>query len=337
MSVAKADPQPRHILLTGASSGIGFEAACLLQRAGHRLVLPCRDSHTAHTLRERLPGSSQLPICDLADLQSVDRCAAHLLSIGDPIDVLVLNAGLQYSGSSVPRWSAQGFELTIAVNHLAHQALLQRLLPLLKRGSKPRLVVTASEVHNPATPGGRVGPPAGLGNLEGLREGAGSSMINGSQHFDAQKAYKDSKLCNILMAREIDRLFHQSGIDISVVSWSPGLVIPRTNGGFFRHSRLINPLGQSVFAFIVRDLLRITESPQVAGGRLAALATDPLLASTEFQYWSTTVQRPGLLEFGPSEVSSEARSSQLAHDLWSLTSKHLQLALGHKLSSFLTD
>ena len=129
--------QPRRILLTGASSGIGFEAARLLFQAGHALTLPCRDQATAAATMERLLAkrSSETPtlhapVCDLADLASVARCAAELLARGTPIDSLVLNAGLQEAGAPEPRRSAQGHELTIAVNHLAHQALCQRLLPL---------------------------------------------------------------------------------------------------------------------------------------------------------------------------------------------------------------
>ena len=130
----------RHILLTGGSSGIGFEAAALLLQDGHRLTLPCRDAATAAGLRQRLGSRVSTPVCDLADLSSIESCAKSLLAEGKPIDTLVLNAGLQYSGGAEPRWSAQGFELTIAVNHLAHQALLQQLLPLLLRGTAPALV-----------------------------------------------------------------------------------------------------------------------------------------------------------------------------------------------------
>jgi protochlorophyllide reductase len=145
-----------------------------LLAAGHRLTVPCRDAASADRLgqvlaplaeqppaEQPLGGRLATPICDLGDLASVERCAADLLTTGEPIDSLVLNAGLQYSGASEPRWSVQGFELTVAVNHLAHQALLQRLLPLLRRGTAPRLVVTSSEVHDPTTAGGKVGNPLG--------------------------------------------------------------------------------------------------------------------------------------------------------------------------------
>jgi protochlorophyllide reductase len=217
----------RHLLITGASSGIGFQAALLLRRAGHRLTLPCRDAATAGATLERLAVGRDptvtAPVCDLADLASVERCADELLRRGDPIDALVLNAGLQDAGASEPRRSAQGHELTIAVNHLSHQSLTMRLLPLLDGSEAPRVVVTASEVHDPGTPGGRVGLPAGLGDLAGLRAGPGFSMVDGRPPFNADKAYKDSKLCNLLFARELERRLRRRGTPMAVLAWSPGL------------------------------------------------------------------------------------------------------------------
>jgi protochlorophyllide reductase len=256
----------------------------------------------------------------LADLASIERCATELLTVGESIDSLVLNAGLQYSGASEPRWSVQGFELTFAVNHLAHQALLQRLLPLLLQGTAPRLVVTSSEVHDPTTAGGKVGQPAGLADLDGLRQGAGAAMLNGGP-FNAEKAYKDSKLCNLLMARELDRQLRQQGQTLPVLAWSPGLVIPRGSGGFFRYSRSQNPFGQALFALIARDLLRLTETPQRAGALLADLATSSPPDPVGFQYWSNRVLGPGRLRFEVSEISLEARNDELAGELWRLSAE----------------
>ncbi len=324
MTLVSAD-RSLHVLLTGGSSGIGFEAARLLLQAGHRLTLPCRDASTASALRQRLAGAVHTPICDLADLDSVERCAALLTAEPEAIDVLVLNAGLQYSGAAEPRWSAQGFELTIAVNHLAHQALLQRLLPRLRQSPAPRLVVTASEVHDPTTPGGKVGQPAGLGDLAGLRSAPGAAMLDGSTPFNAEKAYKDSKLCNVLMAREVQRRLQAGGTALPVLAWSPGLVIPRSDGGFFRYSRGHNPWGQRLFALLARDLLRVTETPERAGGLLAGLASGDPPLSSGFHYWSNRVLGPGRLAFEPREPSAEALSDDLARQLWTLSARQLGL------------
>ena len=319
-----ANSQPRHVLLTGGSSGIGFEAAQRLLHAGHQLSVLCRDAATAERLRTRLGDGVATPICDLADLESVARCTEALRQEAEPIDTLALNAGLQYSGAKEPRWSAQGFELTIAVNHLAHQALLQQLLPLLAQGTAPRLVITASEVHDPSSGGGKVGQPAGLGTLVGLRQGPGATMLDGSA-FNAEKAYKDSKLCNLLMARQAARRLQDAGLSVPVLTWSPGLVIPRNPAGFFRYSRVHNPAGQAVFAFVARDLLQLTESPQRAGALLAGLATNTPEQPQAFEYWSNRVLAPGQRRFERTEPSAEARSTQLAQELWQLSAKQLEL------------
>ncbi|MEB3321832.1 MAG: SDR family NAD(P)-dependent oxidoreductase [Synechococcaceae cyanobacterium] len=312
----------RSILLTGASSGIGFEAAVRLCRAGHRLTLPCRDRPTAEATIRRVTERAaagprpEAPVCDLADLASVERCAEALLERGVPIDTLGLNAGLQYAGAREPLRSAQGLELTFAVNHLAQQLLARRLVPLLVAGTAPRLVVTTSEVHDPASGGGRVGRPAGLGDLAGLAAGPGFAMADGHTPFDAEKAYKDSKLCNLLFSREFARRVGGLCPGLAVIAWSPGLVIPRTAGGFFRTSRTHNELGQRVFALVARDLLRLSESVANAGALLAHLAADPACAGPGFHYFVNRLVRPGRHRFGPAEPSAEARDGALARVLW---------------------
>lgn len=321
-------PQPRRILITGASSGIGQQAALLLLRAGHQLTLPCRDQASADATRQVLmegggsdgDGDLATPICDLADLESIERCAEELLSTAEPIDSLVLNAGLQDSGASEPRRSAQGHELTIAVNHLGHQALAMQLLPLLERSEVPRVVVTASEVHDPGSPGGRVGEPAGLGNLAGLRAGAGFSLADGTP-FNADKAYKDSKLCNLLFARELERRLRQRGTPMPVLAWSPGLVIPRSSGGFFRYSRRHSEWGQRLFALVARDLLRLTATPEQAGALLADLATAASYGSSGFSYYVNRLLSPGRLHFESAEPSPEAQDDALAEALWSVSAQ----------------
>ena len=313
----------RHILLTGGNSGIGFEAAVVLCRAGHRLTLLCRDRLTAEAAGRRVAeraGAGTPPAaeaCDLADLDSVRACATALLARGTPIDTLVLNAGLQYAGASEPRRSAQGHELSFGVNHLGHFLLAHQLRPLLAAGQSPRLVVTASEVHDPATAGGKVGAPAGLGELAGLRPGQGATMVNGTARFNADKAYKDSKLCNVLFAREFARRLEAQGTPYPVIAWSPGLVIPPTSeGGFWRYSRQSNELGQRLFALAARSILRLTESVENAGALLAALAVDDAYAVNGFTYHRNRVTAPGRHVFEPTATSPEGQDPDLACRLW---------------------
>ena len=312
----------RHLLITGASSGIGQVAAHQLEHAGHRLTLLCRNQERAQEALGWVSPQTTVLLADLADLTAVDQVCRSLLDQGEPLDALVLNAGLQYSGHRQPRWSKQGFELTVAVNHLAHQLLLMRLVPLLQKSLHPRLVITASEVHNPASGGGRVGRPAGLGALAGLAKPKPAAMVDGVSPFDADKAYKDSKLCNLLMGLHTARLHPE----LPVISWSPGLVIPRTEGGFFRNSRRANPIGQALFGFIARDLIQITESVERAGERLQQLVLKPQPAG--FQYWSNTLLRPGQHRFEQIDPAAEASDPDLAEQLWTLSRDQINAALG---------
>ena len=314
--------EQRRVLITGASSGIGLEAAKILLARGDALTVVCRNAERAERIRTALSGSVDICIADLADLASVAKAIEQLRHHEMPFDALVLNAGLQYAGHSSPRWSAQGIELTFAVNHLAHQLLAEGL-----KEQTQAIVITASEVHNPATGGGRVGQPAGLGSLQGLSQGPGAPMVDGESPFNADKAYKDSKLCNLLMALQI----HQQRQDLPVVAWSPGLVIPRTSEGFFRNSRQANPLGQALFGLVARDLLRLTESVQRAGELLVQLI-DEQLDQPGFSYWSNTLRQPGVHRFEESVISNEASNQTKAKELWELCSILIQKTL-HKASS----
>ena len=128
-------------------------------------------------------------MCDLASLTSVRAFAAA--QAGKPLDSLVFNAGLSLNvGDAEEQFTQEGFELTVGTNHLGHFALAQQLLPRLAKGAAPRLVVTASGVHDPTSGGGKQGGPekwAGLGDLSGLAKGKGFTMVNGGA-YDADKA-----------------------------------------------------------------------------------------------------------------------------------------------------
>ena len=316
------------IFITGGSSGIGFQAALRLISLGNNIILPCKNIFRANqvltNIFNQLPcnllekGSIYTPIMDLSDLNSIDSLCSEVKKRELNIDVLILNAGLQYTGSTTPRRSTQGFELTFAVNHLAHFYLTKNLIPLINRSNDSRIIITSSEVHNPMSSGGRVGARAGLGNLSGLASGSGFEMIDGSQ-FNADKAYKDSKLCNILFAKELSNRLEKKSLPIKVIAWAPGLVISRDNEGFFRYSRKYNQLGQILFSFLARDILKITTSNEKAGMILSDLVSSCKYNKPYFEYYSNKISSPGKFVFEKSNISEEAQKEGLSNRIWELS------------------
>ena len=317
-----------NILITGGSSGIGFQAVLQLISLGHNIILPCKNILRANNALTRIfnqfqsnssnKGNIYTLEMDLSDFKSIDAFCSEVKKRRLNIDVLILNAGLQYTGSKLPRRSAQGIELTFAVNHLSHFYLTQNLLPFLNRNNNSKIIITSSEVHNPMSSGGRVGAKASLGNLSGLVSVSEFEMIDGNP-FNADKAYKDSKLCNILFAKELSNRFKKKGLSIPVIAWAPGLVISRESQGFFRYSRKYNKLGQILFAFLARDILRITTSNEKAGMLLCDLVCSSKYNKYGFNYYSNKLISPGKFVFEKANISEEAMSEGLSNNLWKLS------------------
>ncbi len=134
--------------MTGANTGIGRATTEDLARRGGRVILACRsaektlpviDAITAETGNDRL---EHLPL-DLADLDSVRTAAATLVERGEPIDVLIANAGVAGQRGE----TAQGFELAFGINHLGHFLFVTSLLDLLRAALAARVVIVASQAH----------------------------------------------------------------------------------------------------------------------------------------------------------------------------------------------
>lgn len=311
----------RTVILTGCNTGIGYDAAGKLAARGFTVVMACRTANKAQAAAASLltagapvAGTLEPAECDLASLASVRSFAAGFVASGRPLHLLCLNAGLQYSGDNTVRRTADGFEVTVGTNHLGHFLLANLLLPSLEKAGKgARVVVTASEVHDPASPGGAVGPGATLGDLRGLAsQGAAFEMIDGGA-YDADKAYKDSKLCNILFTRELARRLAAAGSPVEAVAFGPGLI---TRTGFFRNQ---NPVFTALFDFATNEVFHVAESVSGGGDCLVTMATRADLPSGV--YYNNDLDGKGGHRFEAQPPSKEAQSDDEAARLWALSAQ----------------
>ena len=200
------DSKKKRILITGANSGIGLDAAQRMALRGHEVILACRtlekakgaaekikdslasDADDAVSANELIKSLRLVPMqCDLADLSSV---GAFVNRLDGKFDAVCYNAGLARNteAKDVAR-TRQGFELTVGTNHLGHFYLNKLLVPRVAEGG--RIVVTASSVHDPDSAGGAQGVPATLGQLEGFERAVSSGtgqfdMVDGGE-FNADK------------------------------------------------------------------------------------------------------------------------------------------------------
>lgn len=179
----------KRILVTGANSGIGYEAALALARAGAEITLICRSEEKAQSaanrIRKEVPHARvELGVMDLSSLRSVRDFAERQLAADRTIDTLINNAGIMAPRERLV--SKDGFELQFATNVLGHFLLTGMLLPLALRARAPRVVTVASLAH-------RLGGPVPLTDL------------NSEESYKPVKSYAKTKLANVLFGRELQR------------------------------------------------------------------------------------------------------------------------------------
>tara|TARA_Y100000766_G_scaffold16564_1_gene11688 strand:- start:1532 stop:2533 length:1002 start_codon:yes stop_codon:yes gene_type:complete len=315
----------KNILITGGNSGIGFFAAINLLRTKNNLYIPIRSLSRKEQFLSKLSKffdkqylEKYLHIIeniDLSDLENIQKVRDYLIQENVYLDVVILNAGLQYTGAFYPKVSKQGIELTFAVNHLAHFYLINILIGQINNYKESRIIITSSDVHNPNSAGGNVGEKAGLNNLVNFKEEITGKYIN----FNSDKAYKNSKLCNILFAKELSKRLQNQLSKISVITWAPGLVIPNEDLGFFRYSKKFNSFGYLVFSNIANSILGISENVENAGHLLYKIVFDTAFNNIKYLHLSNKLVFYKKHKLVKSDVSKEACNNELALKLWNLS------------------
>lgn len=315
----------KNILVTGGNSGIGFFATINLLKIPNYLYIPIRSlSRKEEFLLKLIKYFDKeylekylniIENIDLANLENIQKIRNYFIKKNVSLDVVILNAGLQYTGAFYPKVSKQGIELTFAVNHLAHFYLVNILTGLINNKSESRIIITSSDVHDPKSPGGNVGEKAGLNNLINFKEEITGKYIN----FNSDKAYKNSKLCNILFAKELSKRLQMQASKISVITWAPGLVIPNDDSGFFRYSKKFNIFGYLVFSSFAKNILGISENVENAGNLLSQIVSDSAFNNIKYLHLSNKLVFYKKHKLLKSVVSEEACKNELALKLWNLS------------------
>ena len=253
------DQTGRTALITGANSGIGFEAARALAEHGARVVLACRSRVKADAAVQAIATTApaadvSVLELDLADLDQVTVAAATFASAHDRLDLLINNAGLM----AIPKQTTvQGYEMQLGVNHLAHFALTGRLLDRLLATPGSRVVSISSQGHRP----GRIA----------------FDDLQSEQKYGPWKAYFQSKLANLLFVAELQRRLTAADSPTLALAAHPGG--SRTNLGHENPGGILNTIGH-----VGRPVIEKIALQSAAMGALPTLraATDPAVVGGEY-------------------------------------------------------
>jgi NAD(P)-dependent dehydrogenase (short-subunit alcohol dehydrogenase family) len=243
------DLSGRTAVVTGANTGLGLQTARFLAARGAHVVLACRNLDKAHDAASQIaaesPGAGPSVVrLDLASQSCVRSAAGEIRARFPSVDLLINNAGVM----EVPyQRTEDGFELTLATNHLGPFSLTGLLLDRLAAGAR---IVTISSI----------------GHLDGVMD---FGDLQSQRHYDPERAYAQSKLANLLFAYELDRRLRAAGAKVIAVACHPGVVY---TGLFANRSRL----GR----FLLSPGMRVINFWAVQDARMGALpalraATDP--------------------------------------------------------------
>jgi NAD(P)-dependent dehydrogenase (short-subunit alcohol dehydrogenase family) len=247
------DMRGKTCIVTGASAGIGKATACALAARGATVVLVCRDAARGDiAMREAASqgsGTVELVLADLAVQRDIHRVAREILDRYPRIDVLVNNAGGIFGQREL---TADGLELTFALNHLAYFLLTNLLLDRLKASAPARIINVSSGAHQ-------------VGRLEW-------DNLQGQKRYSPMRAYGLSKLANILFTYELARRLAGTGVTVNCMH--PGAVATQ-----------FGETGSGLMRGVVRLFRPLMRSPERGADTIVWMATAPELEGVTGKYF----------------------------------------------------
>ncbi len=279
----------RTTVVTGASSGIGEEAALAFAAKGAQVVLAVRDAAKGEATRSRIArrypqAKVDVSLVDMADLASIRAFAERSLAALPHVDILLNNAGLGMQPKRTV--TVDGYERQFATNHLGHYALTGLLLPALLKAPAPRVVTVASIAHRR----GRIA----------------FDDLQGETGYNGSRAYSQSKLANILFSNELDRRARAANSRLVSVAAHPGM----SATGFFQAAEM-----PAVVTAVAGVGVRLVGQDSAAGA-LPGLYAATMPDVKGGDYWGPD----GILEIrgrpAPAAVARQARDPDAAERLW---------------------
>lgn len=260
-------------LVTGCNSGIGLESMRVLALRGATVIGTGRSVDKAKAACDSVSGKTIPLACELSDPASVRACVAAIKERKIKLDAIIANAGIM----ALPKLETFfGYEAQFFTNHIGHFILITGLLDAL--ADDARIVMVSSDAH-----------------LRAPKEGIAFDNLDGSKRYTPFEAYGQSKLANLLFAKELARKL--AGTKKTANAVHPGVI--KTN-----LTRSMNPVVAVVFA--VASPLALKSVPQGAATEVY-VATNPKAASQSGEYWKdSNVAQPSRL----------ANDEALAKKLW---------------------
>jgi NAD(P)-dependent dehydrogenase (short-subunit alcohol dehydrogenase family) len=270
----------RVAVVTGANTGLGFETASVLAQHGAHIVMSVRNlekgKDAATRIRQRHPGVSVAPQeLDLSSLDSIHAAAEQLRSDHDHIDLLINNAGVQFTPKSA---TENGFESHFGTNHLGHFALTGLLLDRMLGVADSRVVTVSSSAHRTAH--------------------ITWDDLQWERRYSRASAYGTSKLANLLFTYELQRRL--TGTTTISVASHPGAAkndLIRSTSGLLKLALLPGVLIQQEPAMGVLPTLRAATDPGVLGGQyfgpsgLGQMRGYPKIVASSKRSHNTELQR----------------------------------------------